>query len=76
MSIDVDVLIDMYTTLKEYIPAKERQAAADHVVSGLVDSVSERDLKEFSLVDNYTKRAAEEYIIEDEDDDDNYEYDD
>lgn len=69
MSIDVDVLIDTYTLLKEYIPAKERQAAADHVASHLVDSLSEKELKEFGAVDGYTKRAVDEYLLEDEDDD-------
>ena len=33
MSIDVEVLIETYVTLKEYIVSKERQAAADNLVS-------------------------------------------
>ena len=70
MSIDVDVLIDTYTLLKEYVPAKERQAAADHVVSNLSEFLGEADLKQFGSIDGYTKRAVYEYLIED--DDDNY----
>jgi hypothetical protein len=62
MSIDVEVLIETYTTLKEYIPAKERQAAADNLVSMLVDNLSDKELREFGSSDNYTKRALEEYI--------------
>lgn len=73
MSIDVEVLIETYTTLKEYIPSKERQAAADNLVSMLVDALSDRELREFGGTDSYTKRALEEYLDDvdtDLDDDD------
>jgi hypothetical protein len=66
MSIDVEVLIETYITLKEYIPAKERQAAADNLVSMLVDNLSDKELREFGSADNYTKRALEEYVEDDE----------
>jgi len=72
MSIDVEVLIESYTTLKEYIPSKERQAAADNLVSMLVDNLSEKELREFGSTDNYTKRALDEYL-NDEDEEIDYE---
>ena len=72
MSIDVEVLIETYVTLKEYIVSKERQAAADNLVSMLVDNLSDKELREFSGADSYTKRALEEYL-EDEDDEIDYE---
>ena len=62
MSIDVEVLIETYITLKEYIPSKERQAAADNLVSMLVDNLSDKELTEFGGADSYTKRALEEYL--------------
>ena len=68
MSIDVEVLIETYITLKEYVPSKERQAAADNLVSMLVDTLNERELKEFGAADSYTKRALEEYLDDEEDD--------
>jgi len=68
MSIDVEVLIETYTTLKEYIPSKERQAAADNLVSMLVDNLSEKELREFGGTDAYTKRALDEYLDDEEDD--------
>jgi hypothetical protein len=71
MTIDVDVLIDTYSLLKEYVPVKERQAAADHVVSNLSESLAEDDLRQFGSIDGYTKRAVDEYLLE-ENDDDNY----
>lgn len=72
MSIEVEVLIETYTILKEYIPAKERQAAADNLVSTLVDALSDKELREFGSTDSYTKRALEEYL---DDEDDEFEYD-
>ena len=72
MSIDVEILIETYTILKEYIPSKERQAAADNLVSTLVDALSDRELREFGGTDAYTKRAIEEYL-DDEDDEIDYE---
>lgn len=73
MSIDVEILIETYTTLKEYIPSKERQAASDTLMSLLVDSLSDKELKEFGSTDSYTKRSLEEYVDEDDKD---YDYDD
>lgn len=72
MSIDVEVLIEAYTILKEYIPAKERQAASDNLMSMLADTLSESELKEFGGTDSYSKRSLEEYISEEDDSD--YEY--
>jgi hypothetical protein len=73
MSIDVEILIETYTILKEYIPAKERQAASDNLMSVLADTLSEKELKEFGSIDGYTKRSLEEYINDDEEDYEDYE---
>ena len=67
MSIDVEVLIETYTILKEYVPTKERQAASDTLMSMLADTLSEKELKEFGSTDSYTKRSLEEYIDEEDD---------
>lgn len=71
MSIDVEILIETYTILKEYVPSKERQAASDNLMSVLADTLSEKELKEFGSTDGYTKRSLEEYFS-DEDDDNEY----
>ena len=77
--VELDTLIDTYSTLKEYIPSKDRQAAADHVFSQLSDSgLSDSDLRVLAGVDSYLKRSSEEYLdpIEDEDEDEaDYDYD-
>ena len=73
MSIDVEVLNEAYLILKQYIPVKDRQEAADNVMSVLVDMLSDAELKEFGSTDNFLNHALKEYAIEDDTDD--YDYD-
>ena len=77
MSIDIDVVIDTYNVMKEYVSSKDRQAAADHVFSILNDSgVSEQDLRSLAGADAYMGRASAEYLDpEDETDDEEIDYD-
>jgi len=70
MTIEVDTLIETYMTLKEYIPVKERQGAADTLMSFLVDVLSDLDIKEFAAVDSYLRRSYEEYNTDADEDDD------
>ena len=80
MSIELDSLGEVWLTCKEYIAPKDRQAAADHVISVVADhNIVENDLKAFGGTDAYLKRALKEYLGEDEeelaeedDDSDNY----
>ena len=80
MSVEVDILGEVWLTCKEYIAPKDRQAAADHVLAIVADhNIVERDLKAFASTDSYLKRALIEYLGEDEveeadydDEDDNY----
>jgi len=41
MSIEVDTLSEIYTTLKQYIPIKDRQEAADNLMGLLVDALND-----------------------------------
>lgn len=80
MSLEVDILSEIWLTCKEYIPSKDRQAVADHVLAVVADhSITERDLKAFGGTDSYLKRALTEYLGEEEveeadydDEDDDY----
>ena len=80
MSLEVDILGEIWLTTKEYIAPKDRQAAADHVVSVVADhSITERELKAFGGTDAYLKRAVTEYLGEDQeepayDDDEDEDY--
>ena len=70
MSIEVDILSDMWNTVKEYIPSKERQAVADHVINVVAEySISDNDLKALGGTDSYMKRAVQEYLGGEEDED-------
>jgi uncharacterized protein YqeY len=73
MSIDVEVLGETYSILKQYIPVKDRQEAADNLISILVDMLGDTDLQEFGSTDAALKRAVKEYVIEEDSDVDEYE---
>jgi hypothetical protein len=76
MSIELDALGEVWLTCKEYIAPKDRQAAADHVLSIVADhNIVERDLKSFAGTDSYLKRALTEYLGEDEVDEPDYDED-
>lgn len=69
MTIEVEVLSELYTILKGYIPQKDRQEAADNLMSVMVDMLGDRELKEFGTTDSTLKRALKEYMAEDEEED-------
>lgn len=76
MSIEVDSLSEVYQTLKQYIPQKDRQEASDNLMSILVDLLPDNELLEFSGTDAYTKRSLQEFapdMLEEEDEDSGYE---
>lgn len=75
MTIDVEVLSEAYSILKQYIPEKDRQEAADNLMSMMVDMMGDKEIKEFGTTDSLLKKALKEYSYEDEDDED-YDYDD
>jgi hypothetical protein len=68
MNVELDVLGELWLTCKEYINPKDKQAAADHVISVVADhNITEADLKTFGGTDSYLKRAVEEYLGEEVD---------
>lgn len=73
-----DLFADFWNIVKEYVPAKDRQSAADHVVNILVDKGAEESLL-YALrdCDKYMLEAVNEELGESEDydvdeDEDNY----
>lgn len=78
MTIDVEVLSELYTIMKQYIPAKDRQECADNLMSVMVDMLGDRELKEFGTTDAILKRALKEYVGDQEEenyDDEEEDYD-
>ena len=69
---EIEVLIEAYTILKQYIPAKDRQEASDNLMSVMIDMLSDEELNEFGTVDNNIKKSIKEYSHEDDlEDEDN-----
>jgi len=64
-----ELLAVFWQTVREYIPAKDRQIAADHIVTELVDlGIDDRELHELAI-DRVMKNAISEHIELDQDDD-------
>ena len=70
MSIEVDVLSELYTIMKQYVPTKDRQECADNIMSVMADYLNDVDVKEFGGTDAPLKRALKEYTADEEDFDD------
>jgi hypothetical protein len=68
MSVELDIASEVWLTCKEYIGPKDRQAAADHVISVAADhNITESELKTFGGTDAYLGRAVKEYLGDEED---------
>ena len=67
MTIEVEVLTEVYTILKQYIPQK------DNVMSVMVDMLNDMDLKELGGADSNLKKALKEYSFEDDDEETDWE---
>jgi hypothetical protein len=79
-SVDMDSLVTTYNILLDYIPAVNRQGAADHLMGILVDEMDELDLEELvgQINCEYLRTAYEEYDFEDsadDEDEDEWTYD-
>ena len=66
MSIEAEVLSELYTMMKQYIPIKDRQECADNIMSVMVDLLGDADLQEFGTTDSVLKHSLKEYTIEEE----------
>lgn len=66
MSIDAEVLAEAYSILKQYIPTKDRQEAADNLLSVLVDMLDDQELRDFGSTDSQLKKALTEYVSDDD----------
>jgi len=63
---DVEVVIDAYKILKEYIPAKDRQLASDHFVEDMQEMLDEQDLFQLGGVDKYLKARVKDLLGEED----------
>lgn len=66
---DSELLVEFWNTVTEYIPAKDKQIAADHIIVNLIDiGLDDETLKELRGLDSYMKQATEEHIEEEDED--------
>jgi hypothetical protein len=62
MSESGELLTIFWQTIKEYISAKDRQVAADHVINELVDAgITDNDLQQLA-VDRIMQAAISEHL--------------
>jgi len=62
MSESGELLTIFWQTIKEYIPAKDRQVAADHVINELVDAgITDEDLHALAA-DRIMSNAVSEHL--------------
>jgi len=70
MTIDVEVLSELYTIMKQYVPSKDRQECADNLMSVMVDMLGDKELRDFGTTDATLKRALKEYSADEDDNED------
>lgn len=66
--VDVEALYEVWSICKEYIPAKERAAAADHIVDDLMGMIGDAELEDFCSKDHLLSDAFGAYQDHDEHD--------
>ena len=66
MSSNNELVETVYTILKEYIPAKDMQLAADHLVEELQELLDEQEVYQLSGLDKYVKNSVEELMGEED----------
>jgi|TARA_R110002153_G_scaffold143762_1_gene294888 uncharacterized protein YqeY len=61
-----EIVESVYCILKEYIPAKDREQAARHLVDDLQETLDEQELREVGGIDKHLKDAVEDTLGENE----------
>ena len=75
----VEIAIELWRSMKEYVPVKERFLAAHQFVNTMIDfDFSDDDIHSLEEVDQYMENAVQEIMgetAEDDEDEDYYEDD-
>ena len=65
-----ETISEIWEVLKAYIPEKEKQEAADHLIPLLVDmELPDSEFQRLVKSDSHLEEAAQEYLDEEEDED-------
>jgi hypothetical protein len=71
MSETAELLVQFWQTVREYIPAKDRQIAADHVINELVElGISDLDLQHLACDRIMTNSISEHLDVQESDEED------
>lgn len=70
MTIEMEVLTEAYSIIKQYVPTKDRQECANNLISAMVDMLSDDQLDELGESDAGLGKALSEYLAEAEPDSD------
>jgi hypothetical protein len=71
----VEIAIELWRSMKEYVPVKERFLAAHQFVNTMIDfDFSDNDIHSLEEVDQYMESAVKEIMGEMEEDDDEDDY--
>jgi hypothetical protein len=69
MTIEIEVLSELYMIMKQYVVTKDRQECADNVMSGMVDMLDDESIQTFGDTDQFLRRSLKEYFDNQESDD-------
>ena len=70
MSESAELLVQFWSTVKEYIPAKDRHLAADHVINELVElGITDQDLQALAADRIMNNSIGEHLDIEESEED-------
>ena len=70
MSDTSELLVQFWQTIREYIPTKDRQIAADHVINELVElGISDQDLHDLAIDRIMTNAISEHIELEESEED-------
>jgi hypothetical protein len=69
MDINPDVIVEMWSVLRPYIPQKERADAAYSIIDFYDTNSDIEELRDCDTLDSHLAKALNDYLEEDEDDD-------
>jgi hypothetical protein len=69
MTIEIEVLSELYMIMKQYVVTKDRQECADNVMSSMVDMLDDESIQTFGDTDQFLRRSLKEYFDNRESDD-------
>ncbi len=74
MDINPDVIVEMWSVLRPYIPQKERADAAYSIIDFYDTNSDIEELRDCDILDSHLAKALSDYLEDDDDDEEDDEY--